>query len=1052
MLMSHRSKKIVTFLISFSVVSGLHCQDVLSDWVIPQTISSGTVGNIPRVAIDANGNAAAVWIMGGFGIQGATFNKNTSWINLQTFSTLIDYISYDVIAYAGTAMVAWAVNDPFIPTNNGVFAVQYNGSNWSTVTTVTNAASTRITMCVDSSGNVTICWRDSIGLKATRYEAGTSWNVWAPVIKVITTVNPVNILDYKVLTDSFGDDFFVWQDTNNLFNGSLSATFYKATETSWGDWSPYVNDIVTSSTLQRLKADGNEKGSFVVGWSEESYSVDGVIMDVKATRYNRGDDWTSWAPSIKTMPKDPSSSPNVSWLDYIAIDNNMGPTEGNVFISWSESPSKVRATRCEGTWPEWDPMGTPKTLAADATLSDNGQTMDSSGNVFLAWVSTVTPKELQIIRYDQIEWSSWSPAGLEQDIQIFSGGEQPLYVSIGTDSSGNASLSWLRHINSLVRASVYSVTQNSWRPLRDLSGRLSDDIIPVPAMAMSATGETVVIWNSSAPTAPSFFNVQSAWTVNLADMQWTNYLPDNGARISAASDGVGNMFLGVTEAGQASLWENSALDPINVWTSNTISLHGQYVTGVSLDINEFGNSAYGYNVDDSESGSLFVAIDNNSPELVSADTHDAQDINTAQAYYGEAAVAYVDNQVTSIFRSNGSGYEGDIYVSLYNPSTTSWVSTLVSEATGNSASPQVAMDGASNVFVVWEELDGSNSKIQANYLTFSNGSWSLNGVKDLSELDADLPQLAADTTGNAIFIWRLVDEEVGEIQATRYPQNVDWGSWTVGLTTVDLSVNGENATNPVIDIDSAGNGIVAWIVQDESDLWRVQSARFDIQTNEWALPPTTTRSPTSRYLSGEGKNASLPSISLGYQGYGLVSYIETAPLNSDSQVMINAYDPDLKQFLSSIESGLPVGNVEELATLVNYNNHLGVAVGYGGVTIRDITRANGDEGLIGVDFFKYESTLRPAAPVNLQGQQELHRFATQGDLINVLRWKAGNETTTYFEIYSDASKTQLIATIPAKYPLVFYHHCRKPGVATTYYLFAVNSAGVYSDFTKIMVP
>lgn len=92
-------------------------------------------------------------------------------------------------------------------------------------------------------------------------------------------------------------------------------------------------------------------------------------------------------------------------------------------------------------------------------------------------------------------------------------------------------------------------------------------------------------------------------------------------------------------------------------------------------------------------------------------------------------------------------------------------------------------------------------------------------------------------------------------------------------------------------------------------------------------------------------------------------------------------------------------------------------------------------------------------PIDLRGNQVKEEFATQTDLINVLRWSppTSGETPVSYKIYRDAALTELIGTVPASH-LTFEDHNRHPHIVYTYFVVSVDAAGQQSPPTEISVP
>ena len=104
---------------------------------------------------------------------------------------------------------------------------------------------------------------------------------------------------------------------------------------------------------------------------------------------------------------------------------------------------------------------------------------------------------------------------------------------------------------------------------------------------------------------------------------------------------------------------------------------------------------------------------------------------------------------------------------------------------------------------MWQQSDGTRYNIWAN--RFNGTSW---GTAELIETDnagnAQYPQIAFDSSGNAIAVWRQSDGTRYNIWANRF-NGTSWG--TAELIETD---NAGNAQYPQIAFDSSGNAIAVW--------------------------------------------------------------------------------------------------------------------------------------------------------------------------------------------------------------------------------------------------
>ncbi len=100
------------------------------------------------------------------------------------------------------------------------------------------------------------------------------------------------------------------------------------------------------------------------------------------------------------------------------------------------------------------------------------------------------------------------------------------------------------------------------------------------------------------------------------------------------------------------------------------------------------------------------------------------------------------------------------------------------------------------------------------------------------------------------------------------------------------------------------------------------------------------------------------------------------------------------------------------------------------------------------------STVSLLPPSVLKGQQINNRFATQSELVNVIKLAppTSGTTPTSYRIYRDAALTILAGTLPTpKGSLVFKDHNRQKNVVYTYYIISVSSTGAVSTPVVVSV-
>lgn len=125
--------------------------------------------------------------------------------------------------------------------------------------------------------------------------------------------------------------------------------------------------------------------------------------------------------------------------------------------------------------------------------------------------------------------------------------------------------------------------------------------------------------------------------------------------------------------------------------------------------------------------------------------------------------------------------------------------------------PQIAIDSSGNAMVVWPQREGGRYYIWANrYL--AGGNWGgAAKIENHSVGDAQLPQIAFDGSGNAMAVWQQFDGATNNIWASRYQANAAWGS----AELIDNSI--DDAIAPRIALEAGGNALAVW--QQGANLW-----------------------------------------------------------------------------------------------------------------------------------------------------------------------------------------------------------------------------------------
>jgi len=165
------------------------------------------------------------------------------------------------------------------------------------------------------------------------------------------------------------------------------------------------------------------------------------------------------------------------------------------------------------------------------------------------------------------------------------------------------------------------------------------------------------------------------------------------------------------------------------------------------------------------------------------------------------------------------------------PRLLSWgtAELIETDNVGDAEFPQVVVDGNGNALAAWQQFDGIRTNILANQYTAATGRW---GTAELIETDnaghAYAPQLAVDSSGNALAVWFQSDGIRTNIWANRY--SVTTGNWGVAAQ-IEIN-NAGNAYLPNVTFDGSGNALAVWSQYDGvfRSIW---ANRYESTTASW---------------------------------------------------------------------------------------------------------------------------------------------------------------------------------------------------------------------------
>jgi hypothetical protein len=131
----------------------------------------------------------------------------------------------------------------------------------------------------------------------------------------------------------------------------------------------------------------------------------------------------------------------------------------------------------------------------------------------------------------------------------------------------------------------------------------------------------------------------------------------------------------------------------------------------------------------------------------------------------------------------------------------------ISDAGQDAFEPQVVVDQSGNEHHVWTRWDGSNTRIQYR---LRDQAGNFDPVQTLSAVgeNASQPDIDVDDAGNAVAVWTRSYGAQLRVEAAGRPAGGSFGA----VQTV--SASGRNADKPHVSVDPAGKAVAIWILYD----------------------------------------------------------------------------------------------------------------------------------------------------------------------------------------------------------------------------------------------
>ncbi len=438
---------------------------------------------------------------------------------------------------------------------------------------------------------------------------------------------------------------------------------------------------------------------------------------------------------------------------------------------------------------------TPVTLTATTIAS----------SVFVGWSGDCTGTSTCVVIMDADKQVTARFQG-----PIETGADLAYTPQVAVDSAGNAVVVWQQVDNNAwlnIWAARFDATTNRW----GIPVRITDDTEDAsdPQVVVDAAGYAIAVWQQYAGTKVSIwanrFVPGVGWgvpsTIETDDME-DAYEPQ------VAIDSAGNAIVvwHQNNGAESSIWVNrfevGTRSAPGGWGVAEIIGSG---TTPHVAVDSTGNGIAVWeqsdDIEDNISANRFIAGPGGgwgTATLIEMNTGQTADPRVAIDSTGNAIVVWHQNDGTAT----------NVWVNRFEIGTGSvpgeW---RTAEMIGTGTVPQVAIDSAGNAVAVWQQFDGTQTNIWANWFIVGlGGGW---GVAELIETgtgQAADPKVGVDSSGNAIAIWQQYDGSQDNIWVNRFIAGIG-GGWGVAAL-IELGM--EDAIDPQMGIHSAGDALAVW--------------------------------------------------------------------------------------------------------------------------------------------------------------------------------------------------------------------------------------------------
>jgi len=416
------------------------------------------------------------------------------------------------------------------------------------------------------------------------------------------------------------------------------------------------------------------------------------------------------------------------------------------------------------------PFSAPKNVSNNLDSTFTPQTaVDSNGNIFVVWEDdTSTNANILFSR------SSDGGATFSAPINISHSKLFPFGPRIAVDSSGGINVVWndnspgnleIMFARSIDGGLTFSAPVNV---SHDASTSSS------PQVAVDSTGNIFVVWENDSGVLGILFSrsVDGGVTFSAPAMISTNTTGSVSPQMAVGPNG--NVYLG---------WEDDFSSGSDISFSRSLD-HGQTFsppaslphgvgnsTGVQLNVDAAGNVNAAWSNDSPGNSDIFFSRSTNgglnfsAPLNISKTPGFSSNALLAADAAGNISVIWTDNVPPATAM--------DIFYARSSNGGTSFSSPInISNNSGFSADPSLAVDSAGNINVAWDDTTPGKDDIFFSRSTDSGATFATPQNLSNNSGSSTIPQMVADKNGSLNVVWQDTTPGVSQIFFSRYTNAV----------------------------------------------------------------------------------------------------------------------------------------------------------------------------------------------------------------------------------------------------------------------------------------